>query len=361
MNTINHSSLLLTAVVSLALVGAACASTSATKTTATTQSTAHQAKYALVIHGGAGTILRSNMSPEQQKAYEDALNQALDAGLAVLKGGGASVDAVVASIKVMEDSPLFNAGKGAVYNAEAKHELDASIMIGSTKQAGAVAGVSVVKNPIEAAKAVMERSKHVMLASTGADQFAKEKGLVLVDNSYFDTERRLKSLKKAQAKEKQVSYEPPARAYFGTVGAVALDQHGVISAGTSTGGMTNKRWGRVGDSPIIGAGTYANAECGVSATGWGEYFIRLNVAHDICARTSYRGDSLPKAAHDVVMNDVPTLGGDGGVIALDASGQVALPFNTEGMYRAWRDGQGKRGVAIFGNKQPVHAENRPDH
>lgn len=317
--------------------------------------------YALVIHGGAGTILRSKMSGEQQKAYEAALNQALDAGLAVLEQGGQSVDAVVASIRVMEDSPLFNAGKGAVYNAEAKHELDASIMIGRTKQAGAVAGVSVVKNPIEAAKAVMERSKHVMLASTGADQFAREKGLVLVDNSYFDTERRLKSLKKAQAKEKQVGYEPPAKAYFGTVGAVALDQHGVISAGTSTGGMTNKRWGRVGDSPIIGAGTYANAHCGVSATGWGEYFIRLNVAHDICARISYRGDSLQKAAHDVVMTDVPALGGDGGIIALDAAGHVALPFNTEGMYRAWRDGQGKRGVAIFGNEQPVKTKNRPDH
>ena len=302
---------------------------------------------ALVIHGGAGVITRKDLPAAKQAEYEAALNRALDAGDAVLKRGGSAREAVIAAVLVMEDSPLFNAGKGAVFNAEGGHELDAAIMEGHTRRAGAVAGARTVKNPVLLAEAIMEHSPHVMLAGAGAEAFADTRPeLERVDPSYFDTPHRLEQLRKAQDAVR-MAVRPEKNTYFGTVGAVALDRDGRIAAATSTGGMTNKRWGRIGDAPIIGAGTYADAQCGVSATGWGEFFIRATVAHDICARVAYRGDSLTAAADAVVMQVVPALGGDGGIIALDKDGNIALPFNTEGMYRGWIKPSGERGVAIF--------------
>ncbi len=302
---------------------------------------------ALVIHGGAGVITRKDLPAAKQAEYEAALNQALDAGDAVLKRGGSAREAVIAAVRVMEDSPLFNAGKGAVFNAEGGHELDAAIMEGHTRRAGAVAGARTVKNPVLLAEAIMEHSPHVMLAGAGAEAFADTRPeLERVDPTYFDTPHRLEQLRKAQDAVR-MAVRPEKNTYFGTVGAVALDREGRIAAATSTGGMTNKRWGRIGDAPIIGAGTYADARCGVSATGWGEFFIRATVAHDICARVEYRGDSLKTAADAVVMQVVPELGGDGGIIALDKNGNIALPFNTEGMYRGWIKPNGERGVAIF--------------
>ncbi|HEX7118167.1 MAG TPA: isoaspartyl peptidase/L-asparaginase, partial [Longimicrobiales bacterium] len=265
---------------------------------------------AIAIHGGAGTIRRGDMTPEAEKAYRAKLEEALRAGYAVLEDGGTSLDAVVAAITVMEDSPLFNAGKGAVFTNAGTNELDAAIMDGATLRAGAVAGVKTVKNPILLARAVMERSPHVMLAGAGAEAFAAEQGLELVDPEYFFTQHRWDALQRIKAEEagKPVSEPQGPQAFFpddrkfGTVGAVALDRHGNLAAGTSTGGMTNKRWGRIGDSPIIGAGTYANnASCAVSATGHGEYFIRNVVAHDICARVEYGGQTLEEAANYVVM------------------------------------------------------------
>lgn len=302
---------------------------------------------ALVIHGGAGVITRKDLPAAKQAEYEAALNRALDAGDAVLKRGGSAREAVIAAVLVVEDSPLFNAGKGAVFNAEGGHELDAAIMEGHTRRAGAVAGARTVKNPVLLAEAIMEHSPHVMLAGAGAEAFADTRPeLERVDPSYFDTPHRLEQLRKAQDAVR-MAVRPEKNTYFGTVGAVALDRDGRIAAATSTGGMTNKRWGRIGDAPIIGAGTYADAGCGVSATGWGEFFIRATVAHDICARVQYRGDSLKTAADAVVMQVVPQLGGDGGIIALDKDGNIALPFNTEGMYRGWIKPSGERGVAIF--------------
>ena len=302
---------------------------------------------ALVIHGGAGVITRKDLPAAKQAEYEAALNQALDAGDAVLKRGGSAREAVIAAVRVMEDSPLFNAGKGAVFNAEGGHELDAAIMEGHTRRAGAVAGARTVKNPVLLAEAIMAHSPHVMLAGAGAEAFADTRPeLERVEPTYFDTPHRLEQLRKAQDAVR-MAVRPEKNTYFGTVGAVALDREGRIAAATSTGGMTNKRWGRIGDAPIIGAGTYADAQCGVSATGWGEFFIRATVAHDICARVAYRGDSLKAASDAVVMQVVPELGGDGGVIALDKDGNIALPFNTEGMYRGWIKPSGERGVAIF--------------
>ena len=307
-------------------------------------------KTALVVHGGAGVIERGSMTPQEEAEVRAALDKALDAGNAVLSKGGTALDAVVATIRVLEEDPHFNAGKGAVFNAQGKHELDASIMEGHTQRAGAVAGVSTVRSPIQLARAVMERSKHVMLAGAGAEQFAdSQPGIERVPNTWFDTDRRRKQLEEAQAKEKanqQAGIDVPGT-YFGTVGAVALDAQGHIAAGTSTGGMTNKRWGRVGDSPVIGAGTWADARCGVSGTGWGEFYIRAAVAHDICARVAYKGDALGVAAEDVVNKVVPAMGGDGGAIALDAQGNIAMPFNTSGMYRAWIKPDGSRGTAIY--------------
>ncbi len=302
----------------------------------------------LVIHGGAGTIKRENMTPEREKAYHAKLQQALDSGYSVLERGGKSLDAVIAAIKVMENSPLFNAGKGAVFNSEGRNELDASIMDGSNLMAGAVAGVTTIKNPITAAYAVMTKSEHVMMIGDGAEKFAREQNLEIVDPSYFFDSLRYKQwikAKEAEADREALLIDPYTKdKKFGTVGAVALDQYGNIAAGTSTGGMTNKKYGRVGDAPIIGAGTYAdNASCGVSATGWGEYFIRLAVAHDIASLVKYTDLSLQEAADSVVMKKVPHLGGDGGIIALDRQGNISMTFNTAGMYRGHiqKKGEGK--------------------
>ena len=318
---------------------------------------------ALVIHGGAGVIERSALSGEDERAIRVDLDRALDAGNAVLARGGAALDAVQAAIQVLEDSPRFNAGKGAVFNAQGRHELDASIMDGHTRRAGAVAGVTTVRHPIQLARAVMEHSKHVMLAGGGAEAFADTRPEIeRVANNWFDTDVRRKQLEKAQAAEKAeaVSGVPAMPGgYFGTVGAVALDAQGHIAAATSTGGMTNKRWGRVGDSPIIGAGTWADDRCGVSGTGWGEFYIRFAVARDICARIAYRGDTLAAAAEEVVNRIVPAAGGDGGAIALDADGNIAMPFNTSGMYRGWIRPDGSRGVAVFRDEDRSSTNSNP--
>jgi len=301
----------------------------------------------LVIHGGAG-VIRKDLTPEKEKLVRADLETALTAGYTVLKSGGSSIDAVSRVIVVLEDSPRFNAGKGAVFNHDGVNELDAAIMDGATLRAGAIAGVHRVKNPILLAREIMEKSPHVMLTGDGAEAFAKTVGIELVDPSYFRTEERWQQLQDALKAEagKQASTLDRA-VHYGTVGAVALDTQGRLAAATSTGGITNKRWGRVGDSPIIGAGTYANAHCAVSATGWGEYYIRATAAHDICARVEYAGKPIAEAAGEVVMNVIPKLGGDGGVIALEARGNFAMPFNTDGMYRAWVDRDGKTHVAIL--------------
>ena len=316
-------------------------------------------KIAIVIHGGAGTILKKNMTPEKEAAYNAQLHLALETGYAILKNGGSSIDAVEKTIHVLENSPLFNAGKGAVFTHEEKNELDASIMTGNNLDAGAVAGVTTIKNPISAARKVLEDSPHVMLSGVGAETFAKEKGLELVDPSYFFTENRFKALKKVQEKEKAILdhddkvsfYDPDIKdAKFGTVGCVALDKDGNITAGTSTGGMTNKRWGRIGDSPIIGSGTYANNNtCGVSSTGHGEYFIRAQVAHDISALMEYKSLSLEAAAKEVIQNKLTSMGGTGGIIALDNDGNIVMEFNTEGMYRGAIDNEGNRTIKIYKN------------
>ena len=300
----------------------------------------------LVIHGGAGVIAR-DVTPEREKAVRAALQRALESGYAQLKAGKPALDAVTAAITILEDDPLFNAGKGAVFNHDGKNELDAAIMDGSTLRAGSIANVHRVKNPILLARAVMEQSPHVMMVGDGAEQFAKSVGIELVAPGYFHTDERWRQLQSALKEEREKTAAPAKAPHHGTVGAVALDTQGHLAAGTSTGGMTNKRYGRVGDSPIIGAGTYANAKCAVSATGWGEYYIRANAAHDICARVEYGGKPLAQAAKEVVMDVIPKLGGDGGVIALDADGNFAMPFNTEGMYRGWVDKNGKIHIAIF--------------
>lgn len=305
----------------------------------------------LVIHGGAGTIKKENMTPEGERKYHEALQHALDTGFAVLRIGGKSTDAVIAAITVLENSPLFNAGKGAVFTYTGKNELDASIMDGSTLKAGAVAGVTTIKNPIQAAYAVMSQSEHVMLAGRGAEQFAAGHGLEIVDPSYFvDSVRYRQYLNRRRERTKDSSAVPleGSNTKFGTVGAVALDQYGNIAAGTSTGGMSDKRFGRVGDSPIIGAGTYAkNTTCGISATGWGEFFIRLAVAHDISAMMEYGGASLEEAASSVIMKKLPSLGGDGGIIGVDRDGNIAMTFNTEGMYRGYIRADGKAKTFLF--------------
>jgi beta-aspartyl-peptidase (threonine type) len=301
---------------------------------------------ALVIHGGAGTISRETLSAEREAEIRRDLERALEAGHAVLRDGGSALDAVSAAVVVMEDSPHFNAGRGAVFNAEGVNELDAAIMDGAGQRAGSIAAVHRVKNPVLLARAVMERSAHVMLIGDGAETFGRGAGIEFVEPAYFHTEYRWQQLQDARAREATRSALPRHFAY-GTVGAVARDASGRIAAATSTGGMTNKRWGRVGDAPIIGAGTWADPNCGVSATGWGEYFIRLNVAHDICARLAYRGDSLEEAAREVVLRRVPALGGDGGIIALDAKGHIALEFNTEGMYRGWVGPDGRHELRIY--------------
>lgn len=296
----------------------------------------------LVIHGGAGVMPASELTPEREAAFRAGLNAALEAGFAVLNGGGTSLDAVTTAVKTMEDNPLFNAGRGAVLTHKGEAELDASIMEGKQLRAGSVAGVMHVKNPIELARLVMEKSPHVMLIGSGAEEFALEQGVTLVPSAYFVTPHRQEQLKRAIEKE---SEKPPGS---GTVGAVALDREGNLAAATSTGGMTNKRHGRVGDSPIIGAGTYANnASCAVSATGYGEYFIRSVVAHDICALVEYKKLPLDAAVREVIHNKLPKLGGDGGVIAVDTRGHTALDFSSEGMFRAQLRSDGKREVMIY--------------
>ncbi len=290
-------------------------------------STAQSQKFGLVVHGGAGTILKKNMSPEKEAAYTEKLNEALSKGYKILDSGGTSLDAVNAVINIMEDSPLFNAGKGAVLTEKGEAELDASIMEGKTLMAGAVAGVKHIKNPINLARLVMEKSPHVMMIGDGAEEFAKQNNYELVDNKYFITEERWQQYMKIKEAQDQK---------HGTVGCVALDKSGNLAAGTSTGGMMMKKFGRVGDSPIIGAGTYANNNtCAVSATGHGEYFIRLGVAKDISSLMEYKNYSLDQAANEVINTKLAKLGGTGGVIAIDKDGNVAMPFNTEGMYRGY--------------------------
>lgn len=296
--------------------------------------------YALVIHGGAGVILQKNYPDSIIQKYTDALSMALDTGSSVLSRGGSSLDAVEKVVRLLEDNPFFNAGKGAVFNHEGKVELDASIMEGKSLKAGAVAGVGDVKNPVSLARKVMENSPHVMLAGKGASVFAKLQGLEIVDSSYFYTQDRWDALQKAIQKEKVEK--------FGTVGCVALDIYGNLAAATSTGGMTNKRYGRIGDSPVIGAGTYANNKtCAVSCTGHGEFFIRYTVAHDVSALMEYKKLSLPDAAREVIQNKLKTAGGEGGLIAVDAKGTMVMEFNTPGMFRACADSKGNKKVAIF--------------
>lgn len=314
-------------------------------------------EFAIVIHGGAGTILKKNMTPEKELAYKQKLTEAIRVGYTILKNGGTSADAVEKTIHVMENSPLFNAGKGAVFSNAETNELDASFMDGKTQNAGAVAGVKDIKHPISAARKVMTDSEHVMLSGEGASVFAKAKGLELVPPSYFYTERRFKALQKIKEKEKtalnhdkKLSFydEDIKNSKFGTVGCVALDKQGNLTAGTSTGGMTNKRWGRIGDAPIIGAGTYANnATCGVSSTGWGEYFIRGMVAYDIAAQMEYLQKPLKAATQDVIQRKLTQLGGTGGVVAIDRLGNMSFEFNTAGMYRASMNDKGELVVKIY--------------
>ena len=304
--------------------------------------------FALVIHGGAGVIERDQLSAAEEQAIRADLEAALEAGNVVLAAGGSALDAAQAAVVALEESPRFNAGKGSVYNAEGRHELDASVMEGHTRRAGAVAGVETIRNPVKLARAVMEHSPHVMMISAGAERFADTQPQIeRVANDWFDTETRRAQLDQEQARERNEA-EGLRGKYFGTVGAVALDVHGNLAAATSTGGMTNKRYGRVGDSPVIGAGTWADERCAVSGTGWGEFFLRNVVAHDIAARIAYGGATLAAAADAVILQRVPELGGDGGAIAVDRDGNIAMPFSTVGMYRGWIAVDGSRGTAIFG-------------
>ncbi|MFA5780686.1 MAG: isoaspartyl peptidase/L-asparaginase [Bacteroidales bacterium] len=304
-----------------------------------------QLQYVLVVHGGAGNITKNNLS--DSTAYKEKLKEALEKGFDTLKKGGTSLDAVVVVIKILEDSPLFNAGKGAVFNSEGKNELDAAIMDGKTLKAGAVAGVTTVKNPIVAARAVMEKTIHVMLTNAGADKFAKEQGLDIVEPSYFFDQKRWEQYLKNKDKS-DIGDTNPILNKYGTVGVVALDIYGNLAAGTSTGGLSNKKYGRVGDSPIIGAGTYANNKtCAVSCTGTGEYFIRNVVAYDISALMEYKGWPVQKAAEYVINEKLKSQGGDGGLIALDSKGNFVMPFNTAGMFRGYANSNGEIKVMLF--------------
>ena len=301
---------------------------------------------AIAIHGGAGTMDRAEMSPELEGAYRDRLSAATQAGYNILEQGGRSVDAVRAAINILEDSPLFNAGKGAVFNAAGQNELDASVMDGATLNAGAVAAIHRIRNPIDLAIEVMEHSRHVMMIGEGAEVFARERGIEWIDPSYFRTERRWQQLLKAQLQ--QAAAPPPGSSFYSTVGAVALDQSGNLAAGTSTGGMTNKRYGRVGDSPIIGAGTYAsNSSCAVSGTGHGEYFIRYVVAYEICSRVA-GGASVREAGDGVINGVLRDAGADGGAVIMAPDGSIYMPHNTTGMYRASINTRGELFVGIYG-------------
>ena len=303
---------------------------------------------AIAIHGGAGTMNRADLGDEQEQAIRDTLSRALRAGHERLAQGDTAVNAVEAAIVVLEDSPLFNAGHGAVFNSAGAHELDAAIMDGRTRNAGAIAGVSRIRNPILLASEVMTASPHVMLAGAGAEEFAVSQGFELIDNDYFSTEFRRQQLERAQAEQTSRNSLPPPELRLGTVGAVALDQDGNIAAGTSTGGMTNKRFGRIGDVPVIGAGTYAdNDTCAVSATGHGEYFIRSVVAHDIAALMRYSGKSLQEAVDSVVLEKLVEFGGSGGVISINRHGDIVMEHNTPGMYRGAIDASGRLTTAIY--------------
>ncbi len=312
-------------------------------------------RFALAIHGGAGVIPKENMTPEREAAYRGALAQALQSGHAILKSGGTSMDAVVVAIKILEDSPLFNAGRGAVLTSKGTVELDASLMEGKERRAGAVAGVTKIKNPIEAARLVMEKSPHVLMIGEGAEKFLRGEKITFISPRYFITTERKEQLKRIQREEKIKAKESKSafqniepENLIGTVGAVAVDQYGNLAAGTSTGGMVNKKFGRVGDSPIIGAGTYAdNKTCAVSATGHGEFFIRAAVAHDISALIEYKKMKAQEAADEVVMKKLKDFGGTGGVIVMDATGNIAMPFNTPAMHRGYIREDGKAFVAIY--------------
>jgi len=305
--------------------------------------------YSLALHGGAGTIPRGSLTPEKEAAYNAALKAALDAGYSILERGGSALDAVEAAVVSLEDTPLFNAGRGAVFTHEGEHELDASVMRGDTRAAGAVAGVQGVRNPVQLARVVMEKSEHVILAGRGAEAFAREQNIRFEDAAYFHDDFRYTQWKEAVAAGRvQLDHAAGNEKKFGTVGAVARDAQGLLAAATSTGGMTGKRWGRIGDSPIPGAGTWAdNRTCAVSCTGHGELFIRTVVGHEVHALMQHRGLSLEEACEQVVMRDLVEIGGEGGLVAVDAAGRVCLPFNSEGMYRAWRASSGDEGAAIY--------------
>jgi beta-aspartyl-peptidase (threonine type) len=313
--------------------------------------------YSIAIHGGAGAIPADLFRRDQGAAYRASLSSVLDAGFAVLERGGTSLDAVTSAVRALEDDPLFNAGHGAALTREGWAELDAAVMDGKDQRAGAVASVRHVKNPVELARRVMEKSRHVLLVSTGAEEFALEEGIPLVANTYFRTDDRRQQLASEQQGRRVSDLMPMglagaqstgAAGSQGTVGAVALDQHGNLAAATSTGGMTNKRQGRVGDSPIIGAGTYAkNGVCAISATGHGEYFIRAVAAYHIASSVEYRGLSLEAAARELIHSRIPALGGNGGIIAIGARGEIVMDFNTEGMFRGARDSAGRREIAIL--------------
>ena len=313
---------------------------------------AQKSEFAIVVHGGAGTVKPENFDNETEYQYKMRLNDALHAGYDILNDGGSSLDAVEAAIKVLEDSPLFNAGKGAVFNNDGINELDASIMDGKTLDAGAVARVTTIKNPVSAARLVMEKSPHVLLVGDGAEKFAKEKSLETVDKKYFYTERRFRDYERIKNQKstggKKASIEKSEAGKYGTVGAVALDKNGNLAAATSTGGMTNKMYGRVGDSPIIGAGTYANNKtCAVSATGHGEYFIRNVIAYDLSALMEYSNLTLDEAADSLINGKLKSQKANGGLIALDTLGNVSMPFNTDGMFRAYMLDDGLARVKIF--------------
>jgi beta-aspartyl-peptidase (threonine type) len=300
----------------------------------------------LLIHGGAGVVGR-NLPAQSEQAIRAALRAALRRGRACLQSGGSALDAVCAAVAALEDAPQFNAGHGAVFTHDGRNELDAAVMDGTTLRAGAVAGVCGVRNPVLLARAVMEHSRHVMLMGKGAEAFARERALEFAAPEYFHTEERWRQLQDALADEARGELQ--AQDYFGTVGAVALDARGHLAAATSTGGMTGKRWGRVGDSPIIGAGTYANARCAVSCTGHGEFYLRACAAHAICTRVTELQQPLADASEQVINREIPRLGGSGGSIALGADGAFAMPFNTEGMYRGWIDAAGECHVRIWGD------------
>jgi len=310
-------------------------------------------KYAIALHGGAGTILRSHLTPEKESAYKTALNEALEVGESVLKNGGSALDAVEQTVITLENCPLFNAGKGAVFTNEGKHEMDASIMNGIDLCAGAVSGINQVKNPVKLARAIMEKTEHVYLSGEGALQFAKKINTELENEDYFYVQMRYDQWKEAQKSDgifldHNLQQNENGEKKFGTVGAVALDLHGNLAAATSTGGMTNKKFGRVGDSPIIGAGTYANnATCGISCTGHGEFFIRSIVAYDISCLMEYAGLTLKQACDKVVKDKLVKIGGEGGLVAVDKFGNVELSFNSEGMYRAMKTSESEAYVGIY--------------